>query len=137
MSMHGDHDLGHTVAGWTGTGTAILGSTVMGVALAADSTGGLVAGGAVVVLAALVTWVLHLTGWGKASGPRPVERQPWRVRDVAARRGHPHCLGCRLAGRGRVGAPVVVGPVALAVHPAVPVVGPAASAERAPAAQRS
>ncbi|MFD9076197.1 hypothetical protein ACFVZ2_40360, partial [Streptomyces lasiicapitis] len=81
---------------------------------------------------------LHpLAAGGRASGPRPFERQPWRVRDVAARRGHPHCLGCRLAGRGRVGAPVVGDPVVLAVHPAVPVVAPAASVERAPAAQRS
>ncbi|MFD0417764.1 HGxxPAAW family protein [Streptomyces sp. NPDC127108] len=134
MSMHGDHDMGHTVAGWTGTCTAVLGSAVMGVGLAADSTGGLVAGGAVVVLAALLTWVLHLAGWGKPTGPRPVAQQPWRVRDTAARGGHPGCLGCRLAGRKGAAAPVVV----LASVPAVgPTAVPAAAAERAPAPQRS
>ncbi|GHC77127.1 HGxxPAAW family protein [Streptomyces flavofungini] len=127
MSMHGDHDMGHTVAGWTGTCTAVLGSAVLGVGLAVDSAGVLVAGGAVVVLAALATWVLHLAGWGKPTGPRPVAQQPWRVRDTAARRGHPHCLGCRLAGRSGAVAPVVV--------PAAVV--PAAATERAPAAQRS
>ncbi|MFD9903427.1 HGxxPAAW family protein [Streptomyces sp. NPDC059063] len=112
MSMHGDHDLGHTVAGWTGTAVAVLGSAVMGVALAVDSAAGLVLGGAVVALAALSTWLLHLAGWGKGTGPRPVAQQSWRVRDTVARRGHPGCLGCRLAGRGRVrgrvDAPVVV-----------------------------
>lgn len=128
MSMHGDHDMGHTVAGWTGTCAAVLGSAVMGVGLAADSTGGLVAGGAVVVLAALATWVLHLAGWGKPSGTRPVAEQPWRVRDTAARGGHPDCLGCRLAGRRGAAVPVVV-----------PAFVPAAAAapERAPAPQRS
>ncbi|MFH9068902.1 HGxxPAAW family protein [Streptomyces alboflavus] len=128
MSMHGDHDMGHTVAGWTGTCAAVLGSAVTGVGLAADSTGGLVAGGAVVVLAALATWVLHLAGWGKPSGTRPVAERPWRVRDTAARGGHPDCLGCRLAGRGGAAAPVVV-----------PALVPAAAAapERAPAPQRS
>ncbi|WP_405656609.1 HGxxPAAW family protein [Streptomyces sp. RK9] len=128
MSMHGDHDMGHTVAGWTGTCTAVLGSVVMGVGLAAGSTVVQVAGAAVVVLAALVTWFLHLTGWGKPSGPRPVAEQPWRARDTAARGGHPDCLGCRLAGRGGAAAPVV----APAVVPAA-----AAAPERAPAPQRS
>lgn len=128
MSMHGDHDMGHTLAGWTGTCTAVLGGAVAGVGLAANSTGVLVAGGAVVVLAALATWFLHLAGWGKPTGPRPVAQQPWRVRDTAARRGHPDCLGCRLAGRRGAAAPVLV-----------PALVPAAAAtpERAPAPQRS
>lgn len=99
MSAHGDHDMGHTVAGWTGTAMATLGSAVLGVALAAGSPVGLWSGGAVVVLAALTTWLLHLAGWGKAGGPRPVGHD-WRTRDTTARRGHPGCLGCRLAGRG-------------------------------------
>ncbi|MCX4986038.1 HGxxPAAW family protein [Streptomyces sp. NBC_00572] len=107
MSAHGDHDLGHTVAGWTGTGIATAGCTAMGVAFAARSTGGLVLGGTVVVLAALATWFLHLAGWGKATGPRPADQHPWRVRDTRARQGHPDCLGCRLAGRNPVAAPAV------------------------------
>ncbi|MGW1894746.1 HGxxPAAW family protein [Streptomyces sp. NPDC002004] len=122
MSMHGDHDLGHTVAGWTGTAMATLGSTVMAVAFAAGSTMGLVLGGAVVGVAALTSWLLHLAGWGKAGGPRPAAQQPWRVRDTAARRGHPDCLGCRLAGR-RPPAASVVAP-AVAVEP-VPAPAPA------------
>ncbi|MEV7344155.1 HGxxPAAW family protein [Streptomyces sp. NPDC093544] len=99
MSAHGDHDMGHTVAGWTGTAMATVGTTILGVALAAGSPVGLWSGGAVVVLAALTTWLLHLAGWGKAGGPRPFGHG-WRTRDTAARRGHPGCLGCRLAGRG-------------------------------------
>ncbi|MCX4573004.1 hypothetical protein OHB41_07370 [Streptomyces sp. NBC_01571] len=107
MGVHGDHDLGHTVAGWAGTTIAVTGCTVMAVALAAGWATGLWLGGAVVVLAALATWLLHLAGWGKATGPRPVARQHWRVRDPSARRGHPDCLGCRLAGRGAATAPGV------------------------------
>nr|WP_168526945.1 HGxxPAAW family protein [Streptomyces sp. RPA4-2]QIY61420.1 hypothetical protein HEP85_06730 [Streptomyces sp. RPA4-2] len=95
--MHGDHDLGHTVAGWAGTTIAVTGCAVTAVALAAGSSTGLWLGGAVVVLAALTTWLLHLAGWGKATGPRPVAEQHWRVRDTPTRRGHPDCLGCRMA----------------------------------------
>ncbi|QIY61420.2 HGxxPAAW family protein [Streptomyces sp. RPA4-2] len=105
MGMHGDHDLGHTVAGWAGTTIAVTGCAVTAVALAAGSSTGLWLGGAVVVLAALTTWLLHLAGWGKATGPRPVAEQHWRVRDTPTRRGHPDCLGCRMAGRGPAGAP--------------------------------
>ncbi|MFF9287196.1 HGxxPAAW family protein [Streptomyces griseosporeus] len=101
MSLHGDdpYDLGHTVAGWTGTALAALGSggCALGVITA---SGPLIWGGAgVLVLALCATWALHLAGWGKASGPRPVEQWDWRVRDPGARNGHPGCLGCRLAGR--------------------------------------
>ncbi|WJV50944.1 HGxxPAAW family protein [Streptomyces flavofungini] len=135
MSMHGDHDMGHTVAGWTGTCTAVLGGAVAGVALAADSTGGLVAGGAVVVLAAVVTWVLHLAGWGKPSGPRPVAQHPWRIRDTAARGGHPDCLGCRLAGRKGAVVPVAA-PTEVSADDVTAVAVAAAAAERAPAVER-
>ncbi|MET8408444.1 HGxxPAAW family protein [Streptomyces sp. NPDC005195] len=107
MGMHGDHDLGHTVAGWAGTTIAVTGCAVTAVALAAGSATGLWLGGAVVVLAALTTWLLHLAGWGKATGPRPVTEQHWRVRDTSARRGHRGCLGCRIAGRGAAGVPGV------------------------------
>ncbi|GAA2814071.1 HGxxPAAW family protein [Kitasatospora sp. CM 4170] len=99
MGAHDEHDMGHTVAGWTGTAVAVAGTAVAGVALVAGSAAGLWLGGAVTALAAVATWVLHLAGWGKATGPRPVGRRHWRTRDTAARSGHPDCLGCRLAGR--------------------------------------
>ncbi|WP_258177351.1 HGxxPAAW family protein [Streptomyces solincola] len=99
MGMHGDADLGHTVAGWTGTAVAAAGFAVLGSGLIAASPVLLAAGGAVLAAAAAVTWLLHLAGWGKPSGPRPPAQQPWRTRDHSARTGHPGCLGCRLAGR--------------------------------------
>ncbi|MFC5899365.1 HGxxPAAW family protein [Streptomyces zhihengii] len=99
MGVHGDHDLGHTVAGWTGTGIAVAGCGLAGAGLAAASGALLAAGAAVTVLAAVVTWALHLAGWGKPSGPRPVAEHSWRVRDTSAAAGHPSCAGCRLAGR--------------------------------------
>lgn len=101
MSAHGDVDMGHTVAGWTGTGVAILGSAVAGTGMCLDSAAVLAAGLGVVVLSVLATWALHLTGWGKPSGPRPPAEWDWRVRDSMA--GHHSCLGCRMAGRRRPG----------------------------------
>ncbi|MEV6260329.1 HGxxPAAW family protein [Streptomyces sp. NPDC051784] len=99
MSAHGDADLGHTLAGWTGTVLGVLGSAVLGVGLIAASTALLLAGAGVVLLAALVCWALHLAGLGKGPGPRPPREQGWRTRDRAAREGHPGWLGCRTAGR--------------------------------------
>lgn len=99
MSAHGHVDMGHTVAGWAGTATAVTGCTVTGVAMAAASAPIALAGIGITLGAALLTWLLHLSGWGKPSGPRPESEWPWRTRDRAARRGHPDCLGCRLAGR--------------------------------------
>ncbi|MFD7592311.1 HGxxPAAW family protein [Kitasatospora sp. NPDC059812] len=99
MSAHGDHDMGHTIAGWTGSVIAILGFTVAGAALVLGSAAGLWAGGILTALGALASWLLHLAGWGKPTGPRPPAHRPWRTPDPAGRQGHPHCLGCRLAGR--------------------------------------
>lgn len=99
MSAHGHVALGHTVAGWTGTAIALTGLCVLGVAVPAVSVTLAVLGGGILVLAGLTTWGLHLAGWGKPSGPRPEGEWSWRVRDHAARQGHPDCLGCRLAGR--------------------------------------
>ncbi|MBM7087625.1 HGxxPAAW family protein [Streptomyces sp. NPDC012461] len=101
MSLHGDdhYDMGHTVAGWTGMGIATLGFGLCGLGVVAASGGVTLAGGAVLVLALLVTWALHLAGWGKPSGPRPADQWDWRVRDAGARDGHPDCVSCRLAGR--------------------------------------
>ncbi|WP_328475686.1 hypothetical protein OHS71_00655 [Streptomyces sp. NBC_00377] len=99
MSAHGHVDLGHTVAGWTGTFIAVVGFGIVGIGVIAVSALVIAAGAATVLLAAGVTWVLHLAGWGKPSGPRPDDQWDWRVRDLSARGGHPDCLGCRMAGR--------------------------------------
>jgi hypothetical protein len=80
-----------------------------------------VAGLAVVAVSVVVTWVLHLAGWGKPPGVRPRGRWGMRVRDAQARDGHPGCVSCRLAGRGRraaapagvVGTPAAAEPVPL------------------------
>ncbi|MFE5511678.1 HGxxPAAW family protein [Streptomyces sp. NPDC056529] len=99
MSAHGDVDLGHTLAGWTGTALAVAGLSALGASVVALSPSLLLLGTGLGLLAGLTTWGLHLVGWGKSSGPRPREQWPWRVRDLGARRGHPDCLGCRMAGR--------------------------------------
>ncbi|MEW1601882.1 hypothetical protein C1708_16985 [Streptomyces sp. DH-12] len=130
MSAH-PYDHGHTVAGWTGCGIAVAGTAVLGVGVCAVSGPLLLAGAAVEVIALLVTWALHLAGWGKPSGPRPRQEWSWRVRDSGARAGHAECVGCRLAGRrgGPVGepAPVTAPTAAPAVSPA-----PAAPVEADP-----
>lgn len=99
MGAHGDHDMGHTIAGWTGTTLAITASAVLGAGTIAVSPPLLVLGSGMLVAALVATWVLHLAGWGKSGGPRAPGARHWRTRDAAARRGHPGCLGCRLAGR--------------------------------------
>ncbi|MEV5433519.1 HGxxPAAW family protein [Streptomyces sp. NPDC052701] len=98
MSAH-QYDHGHTVAGWVGFGVAAVGTVLLGAGVCLVSGPLLVAGLVVEVAALLVTWVLHLAGWGKPSGLRPREQWGWRVRDPGAREGHADCLGCRLAGR--------------------------------------
>ncbi|MBC9728067.1 HGxxPAAW family protein [Streptomyces sp. TRM68367] len=100
MSAH-QYDEGHTVAGWTGFGIATVGAGVLGLGVCLVSAALLAGGLAIAVVSLLVTWLLHLTGWGKPPGRRPREQWGWRVRDLSARAGHPGCLGCRLAGRGR------------------------------------
>ncbi|MFF7161610.1 HGxxPAAW family protein [Streptomyces sp. NPDC008086] len=108
------YDEGHTVAGWTGTAIATIGSAVLGAGVCMVSAP-LIAGGLGITAASvLVTWALHLTGWGKPPGVRP--RSQWRMgaRDVTARAGHAECWGCRLAGRGqgrRTAEVAVVAPV--------------------------
>ncbi|MET8814617.1 HGxxPAAW family protein [Streptomyces sp. NPDC004549] len=103
------YDEGHTIAGWTGFGVATAGACVLGVGVCVVSVPYLAGGAAVVVLGVLVTWVLHLTGWGKPPGVRPREQWGMRVRDTTARGGHPGCVACRLAGRGRSGENALVG----------------------------
>lgn len=105
------HDEGHTVAGWTGAFIATVGSTVAGTGVVMASAGVVGGGAGIVAVAVLVTWALHLTGWGKPPGARPRETWGMRVRDGAARDGHPGCVACRLAGRGRSAeAPTAAGP---------------------------
>ncbi|MGW0828096.1 HGxxPAAW family protein [Streptomyces sp. NPDC002845] len=100
MSAH-QYDHGHTLAGWTGFGVASVGGVVVGLGVCTASAAVVVGGLGIGVVSLLVTWALHLAGWGKPSGRRPREQWGWRVRDLAVREGHPGCLGCRLAGRGR------------------------------------
>ncbi|MFF8862030.1 HGxxPAAW family protein [Streptomyces sp. NPDC015139] len=104
------YDEGHTIAGWTGVGIATIGSGVAGWGVCAASPPLIGAGLAVVAVSALVTWFLHLTGWGKPPGVRPRGEWGMRTRDTQARAGHPGCVGCRLAGRGR--RPLAVTPAA-------------------------
>ncbi|MCQ4210182.1 HGxxPAAW family protein [Streptomyces longispororuber] len=92
------HDDGHTLAGWAGCAVATAGVAVTGLGVIGWRPG-VWLGPAVLVVAAVVVWVLHLAGWGKPPGPRPVGQRPVRVRDVSAGAGHAGCLGCRLAGR--------------------------------------
>ncbi|SOD85326.1 HGxxPAAW family protein [Streptomyces sp. Ag109_G2-15] len=108
------YDEGHTVAGWTGFGIAAVGTGVVGFGVCTVSVPAVVGGLAIVGVSVLVTWVLHLSGWGKPPGVRPREQWGMRVRDTRAREGHAGCVGCRLAGRGRTAAsavPVVSGEV--------------------------
>ncbi|MFE6750056.1 HGxxPAAW family protein [Kitasatospora purpeofusca] len=126
MGAHADHDMGHTVAGWTGTAVVTLGFAVAGAAFVAGSGPGLWAGAALIVLGAVAAWVLHLAGRGKATGPRPPELRHWRTPDPAGRHGHPDCLGCRLAGRrtARAGGPDPAhAPVVTAAPAAAPAPG--------------
>ncbi|UUU20370.1 HGxxPAAW family protein [Streptomyces sp. DSM 40750] len=124
------YDEGHTVAGWTGTAIGAVGSTALGLGVC-GWTPGFGLGIAVSALALLVTWGLHLAGWGKPPGPRPRDQWSLRVLDRSARGGHPDCLGCRLAGRGRTPTPLPAVPGPAVPGPAVP--EPATSPESASA----
>ncbi|GGW52358.1 hypothetical protein GCM10010503_31740 [Streptomyces lucensis JCM 4490] len=95
------YDEGHTIAGWTGFGIATVGCGVVGLGVCTASLPVVWAGLAVVAVSVLVTWALHLSGWGKPPGVRPRDQWGMRVRDARARSGHPGCVSCRLAGRGR------------------------------------
>ncbi|MFF1379616.1 HGxxPAAW family protein [Streptomyces sp. NPDC058308] len=92
------HDDGHTVAGWVGCALGAVGALAAGFGVVGWRPG-IWLGLGVMVLAVLVTWVLHLAGWGKPPGIRPAGRRGLGIRDAAARAGHPNCFGCRIAGR--------------------------------------
>ncbi|MFE4915393.1 HGxxPAAW family protein [Streptomyces sp. NPDC056652] len=96
--MSGHHDEGHTIAGWAGSAIAMVGSAAIGVGVIGWRPGiwwGLIA----LVAATLITWGLHLAGWGKPPSPRGAGQRGLTVRDHSAREGHANCHGCRLAGR--------------------------------------
>jgi hypothetical protein len=116
------YDEGHTVAGWTGSAIGTVGSVAAGMGVCGWGPG-IPLGLAISVLALLVTWGLHLAGWGKPPGPRPRDQWPSLVRDRSASGGHPQCLGCRLAGRR--GAPARTPAVP---EPTVPATAPSAAA---------
>jgi len=128
VSAH-QYDEGHTVAGWTGFGIATAGTAVLGLGVCVVSAPLVVAGTAIGVVSLLVTWALHLTGWGKPPGQRPREQWGIRVRDTGARGGHPGCVGCRLAGRGVRGTAVTAATAVdmAPVEGETPVAGAAAS----------
>ncbi|CAL9324573.1 HGxxPAAW family protein [Streptomyces sp. SudanB182_2057] len=107
--MSGLHDEGHTVAGWTGCAVATIGTAVIGVGVCGWRPG-IWLGLALTAAAVVVTWILHLAGWGKPPGVRPVGQHPLGVRDRSARQGHAGCLGCRLAGRRAARAPATAVP---------------------------
>lgn len=92
---------------------ATVGAGVVGAGICTVSAVLIGGGLAVLAVSVLVTWVLHLAGWGKPPGLRPRSQWPMGVRDPQARQGHAGCVGCRLAGRGRSAvtesAPVPVG----------------------------
>ncbi|MFG2951628.1 HGxxPAAW family protein [Streptomyces adustus] len=96
--MSGHHDEGHTIAGWTGFTVATIGALALGMGIVSWRPGVWV-GLAVLVTAVLITWVLHLAGWGKPPVPRGVDQRRLSARDHSVRDGHANCLGCRLAGR--------------------------------------
>lgn len=93
-------DEGHTLAGWAGCAAAAVGVAVTGVGVIGWRPG-VWLGPVVLAVAVLLTWGLHLAGWGKPPGPRRHDQHPVRVRDLTAREGHVDCVGCRLAGRRR------------------------------------
>ncbi|WP_395571804.1 HGxxPAAW family protein [Streptomyces sp. BK79] len=98
MSAH-QYDEGHTLAGWTGFGVGTVAAALAGLGVCTASWPVVVAGAGIGAAGLVVTWTLHLAGWGKGPGSRPRDQWAWRVRDLGARSGHPGCLGCRLAGR--------------------------------------
>ncbi|WKX68637.1 HGxxPAAW family protein [Streptomyces sp. XD-27] len=108
MSGH-QHDEGHTVAGWIGCAIGTVGAAVTGLGMCGWRPG-IWLGLGVMASAVLVTWGLHLAGWGKPPGPRPADQWGLQVRDRAARDGHAGCLGCRLAGRRGVPVPTQAAP---------------------------
>src|SRR5688500_8278222 len=94
--MHGDHDLGHTVAGWTGCGVALTGSATIGLSVCGARLPGVWAGARLVAAGGLITWVRQPPGRAKPSRPRPAGQWDWGPRDPMT--AHAGCPACRPAG---------------------------------------
>ncbi|MEV4377939.1 HGxxPAAW family protein [Streptosporangium sp. NPDC049644] len=80
--IHEEHDMGHTVAGWTGSIVCMTGFAISGLAMVADGVVFFWAGVGVVVLGGALGWLLHRMGFGKEIGPRPVSERGMRRRRV-------------------------------------------------------
>ncbi|MFF3443318.1 HGxxPAAW family protein [Streptosporangium sp. NPDC002721] len=78
--IHEEHDMGHTVAGWTGSIVCIVGFAISGVAMVAASVPFFWVGAGVVALGGALGWLLHQMGLGKEIGPRPVSERGMRWR---------------------------------------------------------
>ncbi|WP_436758412.1 HGxxPAAW family protein [Streptosporangium sp. V21-05] len=78
--IHEEHDMGHTVAGWTGSIVCITGFAISGVAMVAASVPFFWIGAGVVALGGALGWLLHQMGLGKEIGPRPASERGmhWR-----------------------------------------------------------
>ncbi|MFJ9325237.1 hypothetical protein ACIRPN_05795 [Streptomyces sp. NPDC101230] len=73
--------------------------TLTGISVAAVSAPLALAGAEITLGAGVLTWLLHLAGWGKPSGPRPESEWPWRYGTSPPGRGTPGLPG--LPGRTR------------------------------------
>ncbi|MEV4525711.1 HGxxPAAW family protein [Streptosporangium sp. NPDC049304] len=79
-AIHEEHDMGHTVAGWTGSIVCIIGFAISGVAMTAADVLFFWIGAGVVILGGALGWLLHRLGFGKEIGPRPVSERGMRRR---------------------------------------------------------
>ncbi|MER5645444.1 HGxxPAAW family protein [Streptosporangium sp. NPDC002524] len=78
--IHEEHDMGHTVAGWTGSIVCITGFAISGVAMVVASVPFFWIGAGVVALGGALGWLLHRLGLGKEIGPRPASERGMRLR---------------------------------------------------------
>lgn len=81
--IHEEHDMGHTVAGWTGSIVCITGFAISGVAMVAAGVPFFWIGAGVVALGGALGWLLHQMGLGKEIGPRPASERGMRRRPAS------------------------------------------------------
>ncbi|WP_440070511.1 HGxxPAAW family protein [Streptosporangium sp. OZ121] len=104
--IHEEHDMGHTVAGWTGSIVCITGFAISGMAMVAASVPFFWVGAGVVALGGALGWLLHRMGLGKEIGPRPASERGMRRRPASSARGGAVRQERRPAGQGlRAGGP--------------------------------
>ncbi|MGS2646767.1 HGxxPAAW family protein [Streptosporangium sp. LJ11] len=82
--IHEEHDMGHTVAGWTGSIVCITGFAISGVAMVSASVLFFWVGAGVVALGGSLGWLLHRMGFGKEIGPRPAAERGMRRRPASS-----------------------------------------------------